>query len=250
MSTSIQTINFPFERSVVPVSFSFPSGKRVVLLGYDKSDINLKDWSGLAGKDNGRLYSPHVQFHYISAPSSQWHILSLRGLRRGSKAVFVNGKHIFSGHGLVPLQKDSRFSVGNFEFQFCPDQENDLSEFENPTYLVSTIETDLKLLVEQLSILLPDSVYSAENKSIDWDLVYFSQLLNSITKNEKIKPILVSLFGSMGKVKDHVAFLVNIRNKVFHPSKGPLDKPEREVLSSIYIKFKNAANKAVESTAG
>ena len=245
MATKIIPTKFPNSGNEIPAFFDFPELQRVVSVGYENSDICLCDWHTSESRRKGRLYSPHIQFHYVAAPISQWHILSLRGFRRGCKAVFVSGTHTHSANGLMPILSGSDFQVGDFFFRFSPDKITDCESFETPAYLVATLEVNLRTLVEEFSISLHDSVYAAEDRSIDWDQVYFSQLLNSITKDPSVKCLLLESFNSMNDVKSCVSFLVKIRNKVFHPSKGFLTKKEREELASSYVRVSKVVNEAL-----
>ncbi|UXE63342.1 MAG: hypothetical protein KA717_12320 [Woronichinia naegeliana WA131] len=119
---------------------------------------------------------------------SKWHILSLYGNRRGYKAVYLNGKHIIAKNGIKPLNDNDIIQFGEdsklaFRLSFLQNKEKDCMQFEHPYRMITHIEETLKLLVDKLKIHLDEKCYT--NNFIDWDKVYFSQLLKPVVKYTK-----------------------------------------------------------------
>ena len=163
MATGIEIESAPSSPSLPPL-LPFPANERVVTVGHDKSDINLSPWQPTnGGKRRSQkekwLYSPHVEFHYIPAPVSSWHILSLRGFRKDrNKAVFVADEHIYSMKGLVRLQNGIRLKLGRFVLRFRRDFKDDCLHFDSPGEIVTDIERRLREIVDSFQVPLPGSV--------------------------------------------------------------------------------------------
>jgi hypothetical protein len=241
MATGIEIESAPSSNHPLPPLLPFPANERVVTVGHDKSDINLSPWDLTEDPKNSKkvLNSPHVQFHYIPAPVSSWHILSLRGFRRSPhKAIFVADKHIYSVHGLVPLRNGIRLKLGRLALRFSQDVKDDCLHFESPGGMVTDIERRLREIVDSFQVPLPEKCLDAEQQMIDWNKVLFPVLMNAMANpSSPVKPQFVDHYGSRSKFKSLTEEIKQLRNHAFHPSKGPMAARDKKRLVSFYVDF-------------
>jgi hypothetical protein len=246
-NTGFKVLFVARNQDLVEDFLEFPYGKRIFILGNSEADICLNKWDNEEKKK--KINARHIQLLYIPSPISKWHILSLYGTRRGYKAVYLNGKHITARSGIKPLNDNDIIQFGEdsklaFRLSFLQNPKNDCIYFEHPSSMITRIEETLKLVVDQLKISLPIECY--KNNSIDWNKVYFSDLLKSVAENHLFRTKLLKYFGSQKNVKGLIYFLIGIRNVVFHPSKRKISLEEKQKLSSIYITLMTITNLFLE----
>ena len=234
----LQCITVPHENNLKKPSFiPFDSGSRLVTIGGD-SDISLSLWDSSKG-----LYPSHVEIEYRPLPESRWFIRSLRGVRRGNKAVLVNNKMISAASSYVSIVDGDEITLGGFEFIFKTSRLEELIRYENPESLMVTIETLIKSHVERYSVTLVPPGLSEEVTVQDsstggsvWTHAYLRHYGIFIQHNwdHELSQGFRSQFKNIMKFKHDMIKLNGIRNLIMHP-KQAISFKDKKFLAVIYL---------------
>ena len=239
------------EKSDFPSFFPFPHSKSVIYVGAN-SDISLDKWD-FKEKKKG-LYLKHVLFEYHPSPISQWTIRSMHGVRRGSKAVIVNGTDIASHNGSVLINSGDIIILGGFSFEFRSNRKEELLNYESPEILIKYTELLLKSQVEKFSkedipnhlfspskIPRPINVKSNSDGTTTWLLAFIGDYGEMLAANWD-SPLMTGYrkqFLSKELFKSDMKRIRPIRNMLDHPKalNASINDDDRQFLADLYYKL-------------
>ena len=235
MKIGFEVIAVPSQQVIPSPSFiPFPDVLPITIGSDAPSSIQLGVWDVKKG-----LYSPHVEINYIPIPSSQWHIRSLHGHRRGTKNVSVNGQSIQANTPTTSLKNGDEVVLGQFHFRFRTDRYEELFRYEEPYQLVKDIELRLKQIAESDQVDITDLVDGNDmlgNPIKSWKQVSWGQFEEILTKLWD-KPAFQRVREEIESFDDLRALfnkVKNARNTVGHPIRGNLKLIQRRHVVELY----------------
>jgi hypothetical protein len=223
-------VPFPARRS--PVKIGSVAGARI--------DIGLSAWA-----PTGSLYSPHVVFEYNPAPLSSWTLRSTHGHRIGKRRVALNGRLICAASGPCTVSTGATIDIGLLSFRFRDNTLLNHVWFENPKDMIERLERGFRALTGNLPpSCLPDKVRLelVDGVHVLWENAYirhYEQLFAEIWSKAMVGWV-DATFRSRTEIRRELGSLNQIRNVLFHPSRGAITDEDLRKLAVLYLRFRSS----------
>ena len=224
-----------------PKFIPFESLGKCISIGTN-GDIALSAW-----EEKGGLYEKNVEIEYYPLPEARWYIRSLKGFRRSKKQISINGNIIHSGMGKLPLKHNDCLEFGLFHFVFITDTKEEFIRYEDPKNIITSIENKLHMFVSMIqNATIPSKILKelGEDGIINWKKAYIRHYKIFIKANWRSHEMdnIRKAFLKVSNFDKLFSKINNIRNILFHPSKGNITYQEKVQLVDFYFRIDMTLN--------
>ena len=246
------------ERFQKPDFIPFPIEASEIHVGSGDGEINLEVWD----VPRKGLYPQHVLIEYKPFPASKWILRSLKGFRRGSRQVVVDGQAIDSSKGDVSIQNGTSILLGRFSFRFSVDKHETFLRFESAELICKQIENNLKKCVKRIPWDLVNSVGGYVYRKDPYRPTTMKVPLCSDLSNADFSVyghVIQCLWDKFPEIKNcykteksfYLAFqeLKSKRNLIAHPSSGGVSEEEKsKLIDFLFLTEKEVERSQNDST--